>query len=106
MSATSFLSGSTPTTLSKQVFPRRVRQLLEGIFEIVTGEMDRALANSLDGLEQELFKQVKRLADAERKLAVKETKTALNEQRIAGNKIKQMKRWIEDAKKLPPVIRY
>lgn len=49
--------------------------------------------------EQELFKQVKRLADAERKLAVKETKTALNEQRIAGNKIKQMKRWIEDAKR-------
>jgi putative SOS response-associated peptidase YedK len=49
--------------------------------------------------EQELFKQVKRLADAERKLAVKETKAALNDQRIAGNKIKQMKRWIEDAKR-------
>lgn len=49
--------------------------------------------------EQELFKQVKRLADAERQLAVKETKTALNEQRIAGNKIKQMKRWIGDAKR-------
>jgi hypothetical protein len=43
--------------LSKRVFPRRVRQLLEGIFEIVTSEMDRSLANSLDGLEQELFKQ-------------------------------------------------
>jgi len=49
--------------------------------------------------EQELFKQVKRLADAERKLAVKETKAALNDQRIAGNKIKQMKRWIADAKR-------
>lgn len=49
--------------------------------------------------EQELFKQAKRLADAERKLAVKETKAALNDQRIAGNKIKQLKRWIADAKR-------
>ena len=40
-----------------------------------------------------------RLDAAESKLAVKETKTALNEQRIAGNKIKQMERWIEDAKR-------
>lgn len=49
--------------------------------------------------EQDLFKQVKRLADAERKLATKETKSALNDQRIAGNKIKQLKRWIADAKR-------
>ena len=49
--------------------------------------------------EQDLFKQVKRLADAERKLAVKETKVSLNDQRIAGNKIKQLKRWITDAKR-------
>lgn len=49
--------------------------------------------------EQDMFKQAKRLADAERKLAVKHTKTAENEQRIAGNKIKQYKRWITDAKR-------
>ncbi|KHL59310.1 SOS response-associated peptidase family protein [Xanthomonas cannabis] len=49
--------------------------------------------------EQDMFAQKKRLVDAERKLAVKETKTALNEQRIAGNKIKQYKRWIEDARR-------
>lgn len=49
--------------------------------------------------EQELFKQVKRLADAERKLATKETKGALNEQRIATNKIGQLKRWIADTKR-------
>lgn len=49
--------------------------------------------------EQELFKQVKRVADAERKLAVKETKKALDDVRIGGNKIKQMKRWIADAKR-------
>jgi putative SOS response-associated peptidase YedK len=37
--------------------------------------------------EQETFAQKKRLADAERKLKVKETKTARNEQRIAAGKI-------------------
>jgi putative SOS response-associated peptidase YedK len=39
------------------------------------------------GLEQEIFKQKKRLGDAERKLKVKETKAALNEQRIATSRI-------------------
>lgn len=49
--------------------------------------------------EQELFKQKKRVADAERKLAVKETKAALNDQRVGTNKMKQYMRWIEDAKR-------
>lgn len=56
-------------------------------------------ARRISDSEQELFKQARRLADAERKLAVKETKTATNERRVATNKIKQMKRWIEDAKR-------
>lgn len=47
--------------------------------------------------EQELFKQAKRLADAERVLAgSKPTKKAANDQRVAGSKIKQLKRWISD----------
>ncbi|HEV2606870.1 MAG TPA: DUF1631 family protein, partial [Xanthomonadaceae bacterium] len=33
-----------------------MRTLLEGIFEIVTGEVDRGLIATLDGLEQQLFK--------------------------------------------------
>lgn len=37
--------------------------------------------------EAELFKQKKRLADAERALKVKETKKAREDQRIAGNKV-------------------
>jgi hypothetical protein len=37
--------------------------------------------------EQELFKQKKRLADAERSLQKKETKKALNDQRVATDKI-------------------
>jgi putative SOS response-associated peptidase YedK len=49
--------------------------------------------------EPKLFEQITRLNNAERKLAAKETKTALNEQRVAGNKIKQIKRWLADAKR-------
>ena len=52
--------------------------------------------------EQELFKQAKRLADAQRQLAVTETKAALNERRVAGNKISQLKRWIADGKRREP----
>src|SRR5580765_4820964 len=49
-------SDSGHATLSTRTFPRRVRVLLEGIFEIVTGEIDRGLVATLDGLEQQLFK--------------------------------------------------
>ncbi|MBS0194083.1 MAG: DUF1631 domain-containing protein [Proteobacteria bacterium] len=43
-------------TLSSRVLPRRVRTLLEGIFELVADEIDRGLTATLDGLEQQLFK--------------------------------------------------
>ncbi|MBS0462184.1 MAG: DUF1631 domain-containing protein [Proteobacteria bacterium] len=45
-----------PVTLSSRALPRRVRTLLEGIFELVTGELERGLTATLDGLEQQLFK--------------------------------------------------
>ncbi|SKA14665.1 SOS response-associated peptidase family protein [Novilysobacter spongiicola] len=48
-------------------------------------------AAEISDLERELFKQTKRLADATRSLLTKQTKKALEEQRIAGNKIEQMK---------------
>lgn len=53
-------------------------------------------------LEQELFKQAKRLADAERALKVKETKKALNDQRISSTKIDQIKVRIADLKREEP----
>lgn len=49
--------------------------------------------------EQELFKQAKRLADAKRTLQTKTTKKALNDQRIATNKIGQLKTKIADLKR-------
>jgi putative SOS response-associated peptidase YedK len=68
--------------------------------QLIRNEIDAYNQALTTDSEQELFKQAKRLADAERKLAVKETKAALNDQRIAGNKIKQLKRWIADAKRV------
>lgn len=49
--------------------------------------IDRHRTAQAMALEQELFKQRKRLADAERKLEVKVTKTAAENQRIALSKI-------------------
>ncbi|MGE0315926.1 MAG: SOS response-associated peptidase family protein [Lautropia sp.] len=47
-------------------------------------------------LQQELFAQRKRLADAERALASKQTKAAAESKRIATNKIETAKRRLED----------
>lgn len=60
----------------KSAEERRIQELDAGYRSKKTAE-----------LEQEVFKQKKRLGDAERKLKVKETKAALNEQRIATSKI-------------------
>lgn len=49
--------------------------------------IDEYNAEQVVATEQELFAQRKRLADAERVLQTKETKKALNDQRVAGNKI-------------------
>jgi len=49
--------------------------------------------------QQELFKQKKRLADSERSLKTKETKKALNDQRIATNKIDALVNRLGDLKR-------
>lgn len=59
---------------------RQIHDLVEGIHAAV-----------IQDLEQELFKQVKRLADAKRTLACKTTKKALDDQRISTTKIEQLK---------------
>lgn len=49
--------------------------------------------------EAELFKQKKRHADAERTLQTKTTKKALEDQRIAGDKVSKLMRDIDDLKR-------
>lgn len=50
-------------------------------------------------LEQEMFKQRKRLADAERSLQTKHTKAAAESQRIATSKISQFKGRLDDLRR-------
>lgn len=64
--------------------------------EDVAGVMRAGFAQDEQEWQQELFKQSKRKADNERKLQVKETKTAANEVRIATAKVDQLKGWISD----------
>lgn len=56
-------------------------------------------AAQITKLEQELFKQKKRLADAERALQGRTTKKALDDQRIASNKIEWIKGKLADIKR-------
>src|SRR5436190_8082505 len=46
---------SMPTLASRQL-PRRVRELLEGILEFASAELDQGLVGSLNDFEQQLFK--------------------------------------------------
>lgn len=62
-------------------------------------------AQQASQIERELFKQKKRLADAARTLQSKTTKKAENEQRIATNKIGQLKTKIDDLKRSKPLPR-
>jgi putative SOS response-associated peptidase YedK len=52
--------------------------------------------------EQELFKQKKRLADAQRSLKVKETKAARESERIATNKVQSLTERLADLKRTEP----
>ena len=53
----------------------------------------------IEKYEQEIFKQRKRLADAERTLQTKTTKKALEDQRIAANKVEQALGKLADIKR-------
>lgn len=53
-------------------------------------------------LEQELFKQRRRLADAERALATKVTKKATEDERIASSKVSQILAWLGDLQRDEP----
>lgn len=62
----------------------------------VKAVIDRWREAEATRLEQELFKQRRRLADAERSLATKVTKKATDDQRIASDKVSQILGWIGD----------
>lgn len=64
--------------------------------------IDTFNATHASRLEQELFKQRKRLADAERTLQTRTTKKAVEDQRIATNKVDQILQKLGDLKRTEP----
>lgn len=83
----------------------RTPKAMDAMFADVPGADDiRAAiadwnARELAALEQEVFKQRKRLADAERALATKPTKKAAEDKRIATNKVDAALRRMADIKR-------
>lgn len=80
---------------------------VEAAFANPTTDEERAVKALIDqfneaqatAFEQELFKQRKRLADAERALQTKVTKKATDDQRIATDKVKQLLGRLADLKR-------
>jgi putative SOS response-associated peptidase YedK len=64
--------------------------------------IDRFNAEQTSKLEQDLFKQRKRLADAERSLQAKATKAAIESQRIATDKIAWTRGKLDDIQRTEP----
>jgi len=85
----------------------RIPKSVESWFTHPKGEAEREIKTLIDEfnvaeasrLEQEIFKQRKRLADAERTLQTKVTKKAQDDQRIAGNKVEQALGKLADIKR-------
>lgn len=107
------------TALSIGEFAKLIRDREEGAKLKLPRALDLALAGeSAEGigdsiarwtrgqiaaLEQEIFKQRKRLADAERALATKPTKKAAEDQRIATNKVESALERLADLKRSEPL---
>lgn len=80
---------------------------VEAAFEHPTNEADRAIWEAIElhrtrqasSLEQDIFKQRKRLVDAERSLLTRHTKRATEDVRIAGDKIARGLSRLEDLRR-------
>lgn len=82
--------------------PKAMEDAAATLDPAIRAAIDAWNADEIATLEPELFKQRKRVADAERKLLTKVTKTAQNDVRIGNNKVKQIKGWLDDFKRRTP----
>jgi putative SOS response-associated peptidase YedK len=88
----------------------KLAKALEGNFAQPESDADRRIAADIKAFhaaqahqwETELFKQRKRLADAERQLAVRTTKKAAEDRRIAGNKIEWLLAKLAELRRAEP----
>ena len=85
----------------------KVPKAVEAAFDLPQTEDERGIKELIDrhnaqqatSFGQEMFKQRKRLADAERTLQTKATKKALDDQRIATDKVRQLMGRLSDLKR-------
>lgn len=70
---------------------------LEG--QAIWADVQSRTSEQITAIEQDLFAQTKRLADAQRALQTKVTKKAQNDERVATNKIAQFKGKLADLKR-------
>ena len=91
---------------AKLKLPRGLDLALAGApAEGIGGAIARWERDQVAALEQEIFKQRKRLADAERILATKPTKKAAEDQRIARSKVETGLQRLADLKRSEPLPR-
>lgn len=82
----------------------RIPKAMEAAFDHPRNAEEQAIKDLIDEhkarqimrFEKELFEQRTRLVKAERALQTKTTKKALEDQRIANNKIMERRRWLDD----------
>lgn len=91
----------------------KIPKALEDLFAQPQTDDERSIKQAIDAhrlaeatrVEQELFAQRKRLADAERTLTVKATKAAAESKRIAGSKIERAVERLADLRRTEPAER-
>ncbi len=79
--------------------PKAMEDAVAAMDPGIRATLDAWNAEEVAALEPELFRQRKRVADAERKLLTKVTKAAQNDVRIGTNKVKQIMGWLDDFKR-------
>lgn len=85
--------------------PKALDDSLLAIGGKAAGFVQKWLERRVDELTQELFAQKRRVADAERKLAVKETRKALEDARIGTDKMGKAQRALDDLRRREPLPR-
>lgn len=95
---------------AKLIIPRGVTDVLKNLPQTAEERhcsdlIQRYEAQEASRLEEQLFTQPRRLADAERALATKTSKKATEERRIAGNKVTWLLGKLEDLRCPPTATR-
>ena len=88
----------------------KIPKMMEDLFAAPQTDEEREIKSLIDAyrlseaqkIEQDLFAQRKRLADAERVLAAKPTKAAAESKRIATDKVRRDMGWLADLRRTEP----